>query len=163
MGVFDGFSAPKMTDATVPDPDHSEADVQGLEPEEDAKTEEKDEVQFDESSATESLLAFKTNRRKVAETRSALAKRINKICGLYKALEEDGKVTNALRAALLEGEVVDSEIISDSAAEDAKKADEESSPSEIAEKGATEEELVKASMRAQYRALKYAIGLLKQI
>ena len=68
-----------------------------------------------------------------------------------------------MRTILLEEGIVDSEIISDSAAEDAESAFKESDPSEIAEKGASEEELTKASMRAQHRVLMSLYRKLNQL
>ncbi len=164
MSIFNGYK-PSMTDATVADPDYSEAELQTVEPEEDAKSEEKSQVEFEESDApaSESLTILKLNRNRIKTLRTDIGRKINKLSRLYKAMKEDGKMTYSMRTILLEEGVVDSEIIGDSAAEDAKDAAQESEPSEIAEKGATEEELAKASLKAQHAALMFVYKKLKSI
>lgn len=147
--IFNGH--PYMTDATVENPDYSEAELITVEPEEDASKEEKDQVDFD--SATEARVIMQMHNRKMKSLKKDIAKQINRIANLYKALNEEKRISPVLRTILLEEGIVDSEIISDSAAEDAETAFKESDPSEIAEKGASEEELTKASMRAQHRVL----------
>lgn len=155
--IFDNYRAPRMTDATVEDPDYSEAELTTVEPEEEASKEEKDQVEMEGS--TEALATLLANKQKIVTLRRDVAKRINKLSRLYRALKDDsrsfgrGRLSSSMKVILMEEGVVDSEIISDSAADDAKDALDESAPSEIAEKGATEEELAKASMRAQHKVL----------
>lgn len=162
--IFGGYK-PHMTDATVSDPDYSESELQTVEPEEDAKSEEKNQVEFEESDApaSESLTLLKLNRGRIKTLRTDIGRKINKLARLYRAMKEDGGLTYSMKVILLEEGVVDSEIIGDSAAEDAKDAAQESEPSEIAEKGATEEELAKASLKAQHAALMSIYKKLKSI
>ena len=167
MGLFDGYK-PHMTDATVADPDNSESELVTVEPEEDVKAEEKDQVEFEESTATEALGLLKINKSRVRNVRAELVKKINKLARLHKGLVSDmaghhGRLPQTLKVILMEEGVVDSEIISDSAEDDAKEAAKESEPSEIAEKGATEEELAKASLRAQHRAYMDIYNKLKML
>lgn len=156
---------PSMTDATVSDPDYSEAELQTVEPDEDAKKEEQSQVEFEESDApaAESIALLRMNKNRIRTLRADIGRKINKLVRLYKAINADGRMTHSMRTILLEEGVVDSEIISDSAAEDAADAADVSDPSEIAEKGATEEELAKASLRAQHAALMAVYKKLRNI
>lgn len=161
MSIFDNFR-PRMTDATVSDPDYSEAELETIEPTENATKDEKDMVEFEDASGTEAISLLKLNRSRVRTVQEDLRKRINKIARLHKALQEDsslsGRLSSTMKVILME-----EEIIGDSAADDAKDAAGESSPSDIADKGASEEELAKASLRAQYRAYRNVYNQLKKI
>ena len=166
--IFSGYR-PYMTDATVADPDNSEAELITVEPDEDAKKEEKDQVEFEESDApaSESLALLRLNKGRIKTLRTDVGRKINKLARLYAALRSDGRMTYSMRTILMEEGVTDpeheSEVISDSAAEDAKDAADFSEPSEIAEKGASEEELAKASLKAQHRAYLAVYRALKKM
>ena len=166
MGLFDNWK-PTMTDATVENPDYSEAELETVEPEEDAKAEEKDQVEFEES-ATEALSMLRISKSRMKSIRNDIVKKINKLARLHKGVVADmashsGKLSQTVKILLMEEGVVDSEIVGDSAAEDAEEAAKESEPSEVAEKGATEEELVKASLRAQHHAYMDILNRLKMM
>lgn len=159
MGLFDGFRF-TMTDATVPNPDYSEAELDTIEPEENATKEEKDEVDF-EATGAEAFSMLKINRNRVKSLRNDLAKKINKLARLYKAINADSSLMNGRLTASMRTILMEEEIIGPETEDDAKEAAKESSPEEIADKGASEEELAKASLRAQHRAYKKIYTQLK--
>ena len=100
-------------------------------------------------SANEALMRYHGAR--IKELKDTIATKYNKRLSIMKALTEGGKITSFLRNALMEEEVI--EIVkATSTKEDVENV--ETASDAVAEKGASEEELVKASLKAQMRVLK---------
>lgn len=138
-----------MTDATVEDPDRSEAELITVEPDEDASKEENSQVEFD--SATEAKMIMNMHNRKMASLKHDVASRINKIAKLHKAMLSEGRISPILRTILLEEGIVDDSVVDASPSKDVEEADIDATP--LDEKSASEKELVEASMKAQHRVL----------
>lgn len=146
MSLFKNY---KMTDATVDNPDYSEAELVTVEPTEDASKEENDLVEFDPG--TEARMILQMHNRKMSALKKDVARRINKLAKLHRALRKEGKISPVLRTILLEEEIVDTTVIDDSAKDDVDNMTEDYT--DVSEKSATEKELVEASMKAQHRVL----------
>lgn len=152
MDMFKGFK-PQLQDITVNNADNSDAEILPLEPDEEATTEEKSQVEV----ASESLLAQFQGAR-MTQLRKDIAAKHKRLRKMHASISKEG-VTSFMQSMLMEEGVIDggdTKILDDSAAADAKEAAKESTPDEIAEKGATQEELVKASkqcLKAQCRVL----------
>lgn len=156
MDLFGDYKNKKfgMQDETVDNPDKSESVITPIEPDENATAEEKDQVEV----ANEALAAFQ-GARMVQLKKSVVAKH-NRLGKMSAALAEGKPLTKYMKDLLMEEGVIDPgdmQVIGDSAAEDAKEAAGDVNDSPIADKGASEEELVKHSqmcIKAQCRALR---------
>lgn len=156
MDLFSEYKGKKfgMQDETVENPDKSESVITPLEPDENATAEEKDQVEV----ANEALAMFQG--AKMQQLKKAVVAKHNKLAQLATAIADDKVLSKYVKNILMEEGVIDPgdmQVIGDSAAEDAKEAVGDVKDEPIADKGATEEELVKHSqmcIKAQCNALK---------
>lgn len=148
--LFAGYNKAKMQDITVNNADNSDAEIIPLEADENGTAEEKSQVDV----ANEALAMFQGAR--VSQLKSRIVSMHNKRAAMFSDLKADGKISKTLRRALLEEGVIDpgeTQVIGDSAADDMKDAKKEADAEALDEKGASEDELVKASLKAQCRVL----------
>lgn len=156
MDIFKDFNGKGknaiMQDITVDNADNSESEIIALEPDEEASSVEKDQVDV----ASEALAAFQG--AKLMSIRQQIVAKHSKLRKLHAALSTSG-MNAFMHDVLMEEGVIDpgaTKVIGDSAAEDAEEAAKEATPDDIADKGASEEELVKESqmcIKAQCRVL----------